>query len=490
MTVLILEEHSSVLPEWWRRRLRARTLIYLDAHLDLQYVSPKRLLDLEQCTTAEAVKRLEKPHHLVPDRNFSYSLEDFLYPAHRLGLIERLIWVTPPHVKTGYSRAILDRLQQMDGVLMDDLASFRTASEGWIEGRLLGLAITICNYRQLESMGLPADSLIDIDTDYFVTVPGDEAWVNPRDVFEVLDRLPLKPELITVSRSVSSGFMPLRYRFFADYLAALWENRHQDAAHFEQVFRLERQLRGGDVPAALTGCKRELDRHPRCAATHYLLSLGEQDPEQAAEHQRQAEESCSGYRPDVLRSACEIPNRQLPVGPSTMLALEKQLTETRDNPEKLALAQVALGLIYCAGGQVARACALYQQGAQHFQHHPELALEIGKRLLGSDRADMFLTAALLDDKTRAAAHVFLAHSHARRGSLLHAVEHLETAHQMTPAWPQVLSMLAELHQKLGNEQRAQALQTQYRHQQRQTELLAQRLAPEGRAPVGQNEALH
>jgi tetratricopeptide (TPR) repeat protein len=192
----------------------------------------------------------------------------------------------------------------------------------------------------------------------------------------------------------------------------------------------------------------------------------------------------------VLRSACEIPNRQLPVGPSTMLALEKQLTETLDNPEKLALAQVALGLIYCAGGQVARACALYQQGAQHFQHHPELALEIGKRLLGSERADMFLTAALLDDKTRAAAHVFLAHSHAGRGSLVHAVEHLETAHQMTPAWPQVLSMLAELHQKLGNQQRTQALQTQDRQQQRQTELLAQRLAPEGRAPVGQNEALH
>jgi tetratricopeptide (TPR) repeat protein len=483
VTVLILEEHSSVLPEWWSRGLRARTLIYLDAHLDLQYVSPKRLGDLEQCTTVQAVKRLEKTHHLLPDRNFSYSLEDFLYPAHRLGMIERLIWVAPPHVQQGYSRAILDRLQQMDGVQMDDLASFRKAADGWIEGRLLGLAIAVCNYRQLESMALPADTLIDIDTDYFVTVPGDEVWVNPRDVFEALSRLPVKPELITVSRSVSSGFMPLRYRFFADYLAALLEKRHQDAAHYEQVFRLACQLRSEDVAAVRAGCKRELQDHPRCAATHYLLSLSEQDPEQAAEHQRQAEELCSGYRPDVLRSACEIPNRRLPVGLQAMCALEERLTEVRDTAEKLALAQIALGLIYCVGGQVARACALYQQGAQQLQHHPELALEIGKRLLGSDGAEGFLTAALLDDKTRAAAHVFLAHFHANRGSLLHAVEHLEAAHEMTPAWLQVLSMLAELHRRLGNQQRAQTLLTQYGHQRHQTELLAQSLAPEGRGCV-------
>lgn len=465
-----------MLPEWWCRKLRARTLIYLDAHLDLQYVSPKRLAALEQCVTREAVKRLEKPHYLVPDRDFSYSLEDFLYPAHRLGLIEHLVWVAPPHVETGYSREGLERLQQMDGVVTEDLASFGRTGGGWIEGRLLGLAISVCSYRQLEHMALPADSLVDIDTDYFVAVPGDEPWVDPGDVFEVLRRLPLQPELVTVSRSVDSGFMPLRYRFFADYLAALWENRNEDAAHYGRLFRLECELRAGNPESVLTACKRELDGHPQCAATHHLLSRAEQDPERAAEHQRRAEDLSAGYRPNVLRSACEIANRQLPVDASIMLALEERLAEVRDDPRGLALAQVALGLIYCAGGQLTQACSLYEQSTRQLGHHPGLALEIGKRLLPAERAAPFLRAALLDDKTRAAAHVFRAHFHARRGSLAQAVAELEAAHEMTPAWPQVLTTLAELHRQLGNHEQSRALVARYRRQQSETELLAERLA--------------
>ena len=79
MRVLIFEEHSSVLPEWWHRQVRARTLVCLDAHLDLQYVNRERLGYLEQCTSSEAVVSLKKPHHLFPDRHFSYSIKDFLY---------------------------------------------------------------------------------------------------------------------------------------------------------------------------------------------------------------------------------------------------------------------------------------------------------------------------------------------------------------------------------------------------------------------------
>lgn len=479
MKVLTFEEHSSVLPEWWRRQVRARTLVYLDAHLDLQHVNRKRLGYLEQCTTVQAVKRLEKPHHLLPDRNFSYSLEDFLYPAHRLGLIDRLIWVAPPHVETGYSEVALDQLQQMEGILLEELTSFKKVSGGWIEGRLLGLDITICSYLQLEMLPLPVDSLIDIDTDYFVAVPGDEAWVNPRNVFEVLNRLSLKPELITLSRSVSSGFMPLHYRFFADYLAALWEKRHPYSAHYERLFHLERQLRMGESQTVVTGCQRELERYPRCAASYYLLSISEHDPDQAKRYQCQAAELCSSYRPNMLRSACEIPNRQLTVHPSTVLGIEKQLTETQDGPEERALVQAALGLIYCAGGQVQRACTHYQHCTEQLGHHSELALEIGKLLLQSQQAERaipFLRAALQDDKTRVAAHVFLAELYGKQGSLAQALQHLETAHEMSPAWAQILSMLAGIHRQLANHQRSQTLLEQYQHQRLQTRLLAQQLS--------------
>ena len=164
MEILIFEEHSSVLPEWWLRQVHARTLVYLDAHLDLQYINRERLSQLEQCTTAQAVKRLEKPHHLLPNRHFSYGIEDFLYPAHRLGMIERLIWVAPPHVQMGNFETALSQLQQMEGILFEELTSFKKTNEGWIKGRLLGLDITICSYLQLDMLRRPASVIVPLGT--------------------------------------------------------------------------------------------------------------------------------------------------------------------------------------------------------------------------------------------------------------------------------------------------------------------------------------
>lgn len=126
-------------------------------------------------------------------------------------------------------------------------------------------------------------------------LPRDEAWVDPRvdprAVFEVLRRLPTTPPFITISRSVGSGFTPLRYRFFADYLAALWEGRECDSDHYDRLYRLERRLRAGEREVVLADCRRERERHPECAATWYLLSLAEQDLGQPR-----------GVRPRLLRS--------------------------------------------------------------------------------------------------------------------------------------------------------------------------------------------
>src|SRR5205823_13762475 len=98
---------------------------------------------------------------------------------------------------------------------------------------------------------LPADCLIDIDIDYFIALPGDEAWINPRTVFEVLRRLPTTAPVVTIARSVESGFTPLHYRFLADSLAALWEGRTNDSDHYERLFEMERRLCNGERDAVL-----------------------------------------------------------------------------------------------------------------------------------------------------------------------------------------------------------------------------------------------
>lgn len=475
MKALIFEEHSSVLPLWWEGRTQARTLVYLDAHLDLQRIGAERIVGLEGCRSVEQVRALEKPHSLLPDDGFSYSLEDFLYPASRLGMIERLIWVAPPHVRTAYSAHAIGQLQQMDGVRPEDLYSFKKTSGGWIEGRILGLDMVVCDYRHLEHIALPRDSLIDIDIDYFITVPGDKAWVNPREVFEVLQRLPLAPGFVTLSRSVDSGFTPLRFRFIADYLAALWEDRHDEQAHYARLFEYESRLQAGGHLAVASGLRRELERYQGCAATWYLLGLAEADIAEAARCRGRAGELSGAYQQNVLRSACELRNRSLPVDMSSLLGLERHLaSENGTDTTQRSLAWAALGLIYCIFAELPRAMDCYRRASAVLGEHPELAMEIGRLLAGSGRLDLaevYLRVALQDDKSRTGAHFLIAQIRAAKGLLDEARAHLVCATEAAPAWDELISRLAQLHARLGNHVEAQACRVRCEAQRMQTERL-------------------
>ena len=105
--------------------------------------------------------------------------------------------------------------------------------------------------------------------------------------------------------------------------------------------------------------------------------------------------------------------------PSTIAQLESQLAYFKLAQQQRALAEVALGLVHCECGQVQRAMQLYESATRHLGPHPESALEIGKLLLltGTDAPVVpFLEAALMDDKTRTAAHVHLGQFYQRQGS--------------------------------------------------------------------------
>ena len=479
MKAFIFDEHSSVLPLWWEGRTRARTVVYLDAHLDIQHIGAERIARLEGCRSVEEVRALDKPHFLLPDAGFSYSLEDFLYPACQLGLIERLIWVAPPHVRGAYSAHAISQLQQMDGVRPEDLYGFRKTKRGWLEGRIHGLDMIVCDYRHLEHIALPEDSLIDVDIDYFITVPGDNPWVDPREVFEVLHRLPLAPEFVTLSRSVSSGFTPLRFRFIADYLAALWENRRDEQAHYARLFDCEARLRAGGRQVAASDLRRELERYPECAATWHLLGLAEADAAEAARSLACAGELSGAYRPTVLRSACELRNRMLPVDMSSVFGLERRLvSETGAEPTERGLAWVALGLIYCVFGELSRAVESYRHASSLLGAHAELAMEIGKGLAMSgrmDQAEDYLRVALQDDKSRTGAHFFISQIQGAKGLLAEARVHLERASEAAPAWDELIDRLSEVHARLGNDVEAQACRVRRDTQRMQAERLLRQL---------------
>jgi Tfp pilus assembly protein PilF len=479
MDLRIFEEHSSVLPQLWDQRSKGRTLIYLDAHLDLQPINSQRLAKLQNCTTMKQLKAQEKPHHLLPDRDYGYSLEDWLFPAHRLEMFQQLIWVAPPHVQVGFTAEVFAHLEQMAGVTVAEIAGFRELPAGAVSGVLGGIPITICNYHQLGELELPENALIDIDTDYFIEIPGDRVWVNPREVFDALDELPLKPELVTLSRSAGSGFLPLRNRYIADYLAALWQRRAADADHYERLFKLDSKLFSGASDGVADALEQESQSHPGCAATWHLRSQLDPGSEASLSHQQQAQQLDPAYRETLLTRACAYPNRHLPVDRAAYTEMEHLLATQALSEQQTASAQVALGLILCAAGQINAAIHKYSLCTAHFGSHPFLALEIGKALIATGNASDaggFLTAALEDDNSRVSAQVYLAQMRRDSGQLEHALELASAVHTAAPAWGEATLLLADIHQRLGNKEIAADLAAQRKEQEQQLATLIQQHA--------------
>jgi hypothetical protein len=444
---VIFEEHCTVLAAWQRCGLRGKTLVYLDAHLDLQRVNETRMQRLRSAPSPEAFAAFEKPDHLLPDGEYVYGLENFLYPASRLGIVSRLVWVRPPHVRVDHSRQVLSYAQQMDGVTFDELCAFRRSAAGCYEGTLLGLPLTICTFEQLPMLDIPARSLLDIDTDYFLSLPEDRIWIEPAAVVAALRRSVIDPEFTSIARSVGSGFLPLRYRYIADWVSALWTGDSASASHFANLFRADGLLRSGAPADAGHALSAELAAFPDCPATHYLLALTSTESAGEVSAARAAALDAA-YRHDPARIASETVNRRLATPIGALETLYAELTRPGASAEPRQ-AFVALGLAYAERGNGLRALECYGRcgGA-----HPGLALAAAGLLSESQQGETrrrLLEVAAREDASATSAHMQLAELAVEDRDYGAARTHFEFARRNAPAWLEPLEALSRLHGLAG-----------------------------------------
>ncbi len=424
---VIFEEHSSVLAHWLGLGVRDATLVYLDAHLDLQFIEEARIARLAACGNAGELAQLEGFHCLSPERDACYGIEDFLYAAGRLGMLRRVVWVAPPHVIKGGMGAALGMLTQMEGVAIEDLESFRALPGGVLEGRLLGLDLTICAIGQLASLALHPPVLVDIDADYFLKVPGDAVWAQPRATLEVVKAVAEPGAALTIARSVGSGFMPQRYRCIADLLAALWEGRQDDAHQWQQV------LDSGGDPAGQF---------------------------------------------DLLRRLGEFRARGLHCDETELRGLHTQVEREQDL-QRRRTAWVSLGLLFAGFGRLAEAEHCHAQSRSGGAGHPELALEIAKLHMqrgAPQRALPLLERAAADDETRVSAWLHLAECALAAGQPRQAWELASRAHKAAPAWPLPLQRMAACANAAGDAVSAGAFLSRHRALERRLQAVGEKLA--------------
>ena len=391
----LLEEHSATLPLWWDNHAGPGVVVYLDAHLDLQPTPAAAMDRLRACKSIDEVRKLESPHYLNPAIEFAFGIENFLYAAHETGLIERLIWVAPPHVPRHYSQALVDYMQQLDGISFDELTGFRSLGHNAIRGQLLGLDITICDYDKLHYLELAGDYSLDIDIDYFVEVPSDRLWIDPARVIDTIRTQLGDPGLVTISRAVSSGFTPMAFRFVGDYLFALLQDRRDDYHYYSKIFAAIQKLEQDEFEQGEMICQQLTDARPELAAACYLLALCSRD---ALEKKRLLELACArdpAYGFNVAREAGGLMNRRKTVDQNSLVALVNSLEQLPADGAERVLAEVALASLLASTGDSEQAVELLARQSGAMADHDDVLLAIVQNQLGNTRlyAD---NAALLD----------------------------------------------------------------------------------------------
>jgi tetratricopeptide (TPR) repeat protein len=437
--VQIFEEHASVLAHWFSLGASEATVIYLDAHLDLQFVGDARMQRLRQCQSAGDIARLESPHPQSPNRAHCFGIEDFLLPAAQLGLIRRVIWVAPPHVLRGGLGTALAGLQQMEGVTIEDLESFRRVPEGWLCGRLLGVELTVCQLPDLSRMPLKGQLLFDIDADYFVSLPQDAVWIHPRQVVDTLTALPGIGNELTISRSVGTGFMPLQYRFIADHVAAIWQGDQVAQDHWDSLLDLMREGSGhrshsSELFARLLQLRQ---KEPTCAATCFFLALASGSEALRASYLAQAANLDAAYGDNLVQRLGEYQARCKQVSLSTVITLQREVDVLSDTPEKQATAWILLGQLYAGLNEVNEATYCDSRSMASSGGHPDLALVIAHLYLRRGAfalAEPYLQRAGADDETRVGAWLQMAESAFARRDVARALEYAEMACRVAPAW--------------------------------------------------------
>lgn len=400
MTELVtFQEHSSTLGEWKRRGVSSRTVIYLDAHLDMQHIDDHQIQRLAAAPDLESFLSLERPIFLDESSHYCYSLENYLYAAVRLGMINRIVWVYPFE-----DFLLADRiLSQVGSFLGPDRAKLyeKTCRGMALPGITTGdFDLLVCPVDCLNEVETNTEFLLDIDLDYFVDVSEARILINPLDALMAIRGAGEAAEFATLSLSITSGFLPRVYLFLADYLQELLDRPALEPIEFyELLIAADEQKACEDFEQALKLCRAAQRLRPGAAAPYALSGeilklVG--DCNQAAESYRLAHSIDPRFFNSDIERAYSLLNRRISFGRDEIDALRDKLTRQPTNHDA-SLTHLTLGLLYLRLGELDSAVAEYNRCVSAGREFPRLSGGIGalyaKRKDGQN-AQYFLSRAI------------------------------------------------------------------------------------------------
>lgn len=183
----LVEDHRDAYFFWRSLGLQGVTCIHVDAHLDVS--------DLK-----------------TPSNDLLKSPEincgNYLLPCLIEGIVERLIWVVPPHLNGDEDLLswVRRELQNWVHLTVGEYMNLESDDFG-VAGTLMGKPFQVCYSTSLPPIHEP--HVLDIDVDYYLA-PDDSLWQEPGELAQHLKTL--EPLALTVAYSVQGGYTPLQHR--------------------------------------------------------------------------------------------------------------------------------------------------------------------------------------------------------------------------------------------------------------------------------------
>jgi tetratricopeptide (TPR) repeat protein len=279
---LLAEDNSDAFIAWRHEKVEHRTIVHIDSHIDLGWVSDSDLRRIFDSKTAEQLKQLQlSPLHPEESALKPLRIMSYIYPAIMEGMVSELYWVPPDSLLSGESvlDTVKDHLIETLGKLsIDDLRSFGL-EKGVIKGRAYGIPLTICKLSDLPRFEEAV--VLDIDVDYFdppdlekkIEVPA--IW--PGEFVETLKKKAMRTDVVSLCYSVRGGYLALEYRFLGDELKEILrdpEGNDQKAARVRRHRKLGLVYRSkGMYREAIEEFQKALELSPDDASLHYGLGL-------------------------------------------------------------------------------------------------------------------------------------------------------------------------------------------------------------------------
>jgi tetratricopeptide (TPR) repeat protein len=211
----LVEDHSEVLVDWMKKGYKNKILINVDHHDDLRYIPEHKINHLQQ------LFKEKKWDEILRERDKGvqslFVLADFIYAAHRLGIVERLYWVATSGLleagdREGGARSFLRAFGYPDEIIN----TFRQDSNA-VTGNIFGITVTISSIKNLPEIKEPI--LLTIDNNYFsnrIQKTGATELMVIKDFLTHLQTKKLEIQHLSIAYSVHGDYTPITDRHLAE----------------------------------------------------------------------------------------------------------------------------------------------------------------------------------------------------------------------------------------------------------------------------------